>query len=211
MAYADHSQASSRTTALVIVILVHIVLGYAFFRGLDMNVVKKVAEQVNVFNVKDPPKPKPPPPKPKDAPPPPPKSVVTPPQAIKAPVITNNTPPPPPAPPPPVIVTPAPPPPPVKASRAVPRGAPGTWVTTDDYPSKALAAEAQGTTGFKLDIGPDGRVINCTVTSSSGNADLDATTCRLLPRRARFKPAVGGDGQPMGDTYSSRVVWRMPQ
>ena len=216
MAYADHSQTSSRTISLVIVALIHALLGYAFVTGLGMKYVKKAAEQLNVIDVKEEPpppdEPPPPPPKPTDVPPPP---VVAPPAIVQtvtaAPVIQTA-----PVAPPPVFVTqapppPPPPPPPRAVQKAQPKGAPGSWVTSDDYPARALREERQGSTGFRLDIGPDGRVTNCTVTSSSGSPDLDAEACRLLPRRARFKPAVGSDGQPMADTFSSRVKWVIPE
>lgn len=209
MAYADHSQASSRTTAIVFVAVIHVVLGYAFYNGLNVKTVSQIIETVDVFNVKKPPPPPPPPKKPAAVKPPPIKPVVVPPptvkvtQPVEAPVV--------PKPAPPAVVVPAPPAPPaVKASRAIPRGSPGSWVTSDDYPSAAYARQAQGTTGFRLEVGPDGRVTSCSVTSSSGNPDLDATTCRLLPKRARFKPAIGSDGQPTSDTYSNRVRWQMP-
>lgn len=216
MAYADHSQTSSRTVSFVIVALIHAVLGYAFVTGLGMKYVKKAAEQLNVIDVKEEPppppdEPPPPPPKPQDLPPPPP--VVAPPSIVKtitaAPPISAV-----PVAPPPVFTTPAPPPPPPppgKAERASPKGRPGEWVTTDDYPARALREERQGVTGFRLDVGADGKVTNCTVTSSSGSPELDETACRLLARRARFKPAVGTDGQPLADTYTSRIVWRIPQ
>ncbi|MAP44848.1 MAG: energy transducer TonB, partial [Sphingobium sp.] len=112
------------------------------------------------------------------------------------------------APPPP---PPAPPPPPVAASRAKPRGNPGGWLTDADYPSRAQREERSGTAGFRLDIGPDGRVTNCTITSSTGHPDLDEATCRLLPRRARFTPAKGSDGNEMPDTYTGRITWRLPE
>lgn len=214
MAYADHSETSSRTVSFVIVALIHAVLGYAFVTGLGMKYVKKAAEQLNVIDVKEEPpppdEPPPPPPKPADVPPPP---VVAPPAVVKtitaAPTISTV----PVAPPAPVFTTvaPPPPPPPSVAVRAAAKGRPGEWVTTDDYPARALREERQGTTGFRLTIGPDGSVTSCTVTSSSGSSDLDETACRLLPRRARFKPATGTDGQPMADTYSSRIVWRIPE
>ncbi|MEO8723725.1 MAG: energy transducer TonB [Sphingobium sp.] len=213
MAYADHSETSSRTVSLVIVALIHVVLGYAFVTGLGMKYVKKAAEQLNVIDVKEEPpppdEPPPPPPKPTDVPPPP---VITPPPAVvfQAPPV-NVAPP-----PPPVFVTqapppPAPPPPPGKATRAAPKSNPGTWFSDDDYPQRAQREGAHGTTGFRLDVGPDGRVTGCTVTSSSGNSELDETTCRLAPRRARFKPAMGTDKQPMSDSYSGRVTWKIPE
>ncbi len=219
MAYADHSETSSRTVSIVIVALIHAVLGYAFVTGLGMKYVKKAAEQLNVIDVKEEPPPPdepppPPPPKPTDVPPPP---VVAPPAIVQtpaqAPAITTA----PVAPPLPVLPpTPAPPPPPPPAppraaEKASPRGNPASWVTSDDYPSRALREEREGTVGFRLDIGGDGRVTGCTVTSSSGHADLDSEACRLLERRARFKPAKDGSGNPMTDSYSSRFVWRIPK
>ena len=57
MAYADHSEASSRTISIVIVALIHVVLGYAFVTGLGMKYVKKAAEQLNVIGVKEEPPP----------------------------------------------------------------------------------------------------------------------------------------------------------
>lgn len=53
MAYADHSQGSSRTVSIIIVALIHAVLGYAFVSGLGMKYVKKAAEQLNVVDVKE--------------------------------------------------------------------------------------------------------------------------------------------------------------
>jgi len=219
MAYADHSETSSRTVSIVIVALIHAVLGYAFVTGLGMKYVKKAAEQLNVIDVKEEPPPPdepppPPPPKPTDVPPPP---VVAPPAIVQtpapAPAITTA----PVAPPMPVLPpTPAPPPPPppapkVAAQKAQPRGNPGSWVTSDDYPSRALREERAGAVGFRLDIGPDGKVTNCTVTSSSGHADLDSEACRLLTRRGRFKPAMDSSGNPVNDSYSSRFVWVIPK
>jgi protein TonB len=80
----------------------------------------------------------------------------------------------------------------------------------DDYPAAALRSEESGTTGYRLEIGANGRVTTCSVTSSSGSSSLDATTCRLLKQRARFSPATDSNGQPTADTYSGRITWRLP-
>ena len=53
------------------------------------------------------------------------------------------------------------------------RGNPMLWVTTDDYPSRALREEREGVTAVAWDVTADGRVENCRVTSSSGSPDLD--------------------------------------
>lgn len=215
MAYADHSETSSRTISIIIVALIHAVLGYAFVTGLGMKYVKKAAEQLNVIDVKEEPpppdEPPPPPPKPADVPPPP---VVAPPPIVQtpvvAPVIDTS---PKPVPLPPVLPpTPAPPPaPPRPAQNATPRGNPGSWVTSDDYPSRALREERSGTVGVRIAVGADGRPDNCTVTSSSGYEDLDSEACRLLMRRARFKPAENSAGERIADTWASRFVWRIPK
>lgn len=213
MAYADHSQTSSRTVALVIVALIHVLLGYAFVTGLGMKYVKKAAEQLNVIDIKEPPPPEelpPPPPKPENIPPPP---VVAPPPLVRTPsppppvVTVPNAPPPPPV----IIPTPAPPPappaPPRVAKPASPRNS--GWVDQSDYPSRALREEREGSTGFRLTIDEGGRVSNCVVTSSSGHADLDEAACNLITRRARFRPAEDANGNKISSSFSSRVVWRI--
>lgn len=93
---------------------------------------------------------------------------------------------------------------------AAPRGNPGTWVTQDDYPSRMIRRGIEGTTGFRLTIDARGRVTDCTVTSSSGSADLDKAACTSLSRRARFEAARDGNGDAISGTYSSRIVWRLP-
>ncbi|MEZ5655953.1 MAG: energy transducer TonB [Sphingobium sp.] len=212
MAYADHSEASSRTISIVIVALIHAVLGYAFVTGLGMKYVKKAAEQLNVIDVKEEPpppdEPPPPPPKPAEVPPPP---VVAPPPIVKTPVVApviDTAPKPLPLPP---VLPPTPAPPPRPATKATPRGNPGNWVTSDDYPSRALREERQGTVGVRLAVGTNGRPTDCSIVSSSGHADLDAEACRLLMRRARFRAAEGSDGNAMTDSWSSRFVWRIPE
>lgn len=110
----------------------------------------------------------------------------------------------PPAPPAP----PGPPPPPGK--RPTPSGSPQSWVLNDDYPKAALRARMEGTTGFALQIDAEGRVTGCTVTSSSGHALLDDTTCSLLTARARFTPAENAQGVKIASEWRSRFRWELP-
>jgi protein TonB len=199
MSYADQSQSSRRVVAIGIVALLHAALGYAFVTGLAYNVVKKVAQDLKTFDVEEEPPPM-------VAPPP----IVQAPTIVAPPIQTVRE-----APPPVITPTapPAPPPPPKPklASPATPRGNPGTWVTTDDYPSRALREEREGVTGIAFDIGADGRVSNCRVTSSSGSPDLDDATCKNFVRRARYKPAQDDAGNPLQTTGSQRVRWQMPK
>jgi protein TonB len=85
-----------------------------------------------------------------------------------------------------------------------------SYISDDDYPQDAIRNEQQGTTRFRLDIGPDGRVTNCTVTGSSGSSSLDNATCRILRSRARFTPATDSSGNKTGDTVSQSIRWVLP-
>jgi len=84
-------------------------------------------------------------------------------------------------------------------------------ISDADYPPSAIRAGAQGVVGFALDIGPDGRVTNCTIVSSSGAAMLDAQTCRIMSARAQFVPAHDREGRPIADRVHSRIRWVLPQ
>ncbi|MFC3174891.1 energy transducer TonB [Novosphingobium bradum] len=214
MAYADQSMSGNKITALIIVALIHVAVGYALVTGLAYSAAKQILKKVTTVDIKEPEKPKePPPPPPKVVAPPP--VVVPPPKvnvAVSAPVIETVSTPPPPAPPPPVYVAPAAPPPPrFTPTGAVPKGNPGNWATPNDYPSRALREEREGVTGFRVSVGPDGRVTDCQITSSSGSPDLDQTACEKIRQRARFNPAKDGEGNPTSGSYSNRVRWVIPK
>jgi protein TonB len=99
----------------------------------------------------------------------------------------------------------------VKVEPARARANLASYVSDADYPPSAIRAEEQGTTGFRLEIGPNGRVTECTVTSSSGSSALDQATCRLMRSRAKFTPARDSSGNPTGDTTSARITWKLPE
>ena len=223
MAYADQKMSSSRIVALIIVALIHAVLGYAFVTGLAFQYVKKATEKLNTFDVEEPPPPPdevPPPPPPPDQPmqPPP---VVTPPPIVQlntpAPTMQTVDTPPPAAPPVPIAAPPAappappPPPPPRISQQAKARGNPGQYFNRDSYPPAALREGAQGRVVARLTVGTDGRVSQCTVSSSSGNSDLDDTTCRIARARVRYEPAKDDAGNPIQSTVSLGITWRLEE
>lgn len=78
-----------------------------------------------------------------------------------------------------------------------------------DYPPSALREREQGRPGFRLTVGPDGRVTGCVILVSSGSPALDSTTCRVLRSRARFTPAVDSNGRPVEDLYWGAIAWRI--
>lgn len=76
-----------------------------------------------------------------------------------------------------------------------------------DYPDAAGDAGAEGTVVIRLDVGADGRASGCRVTTSSGNADLDATTCRLAEQRFRYEPARNARGEAVADVAGWSQDW----
>ena len=84
-------------------------------------------------------------------------------------------------------------------------------VSDADYPLSAIRAGEQGIVGFELDVGADGRVTACRVTSSSGSATLDSTTCRIMIERAHFTPAHDRRGRPTTERVHNRMRWVLPQ
>lgn len=214
MAYADQQMSGNKIAAFIIVAILHVILGYALVTGLAYDVVKKAVQRVTTVDIKEEVKKEElPPPKKLDLPPPPPAIAPPPKMTITAPVqtITTVTEAPP---PPPVIVPPppsAPPPPRFSPTKATPRGNPGSWANSNDYPSRALREEREGVTRFRVTVGADGRITGCSVTGSSGHPDLDEATCSLVSRRGRFNPAKDGEGQPTTDSWSSAVRWQIPK
>jgi protein TonB len=80
----------------------------------------------------------------------------------------------------------------------------------DDYPPRAFNARATGVVHLRFTVTPRGRVENCIVTRSSGHRDLDTTTCRLIERRFRYRPARDGSGRPVEQSVTSSFDWTIP-
>ena len=214
MAYADQKMSGNRLTALIVVAILHIIVGYALVTGLAYSAFQKVKERVETFDVKEEKPPEEPPPPPPDQPLPPPPIVAPPPMlniTREAPPIQTVTTPPPPA---PVFTTaaPAPPPPPVASkARAARSKGQNSWAARiqDNYPSAALRKEIEGTVGVRVTVGPDGRVSGCTVSGSSGSGDLDSAACDGMTRYARFEPALDAGGSPTTGSFSTRIVYKI--
>lgn len=216
MSYADQEMSGNRIAAFVVVALLHLALGYALVTGLAYEGMKQIAKKLTTVEIKKEEK------KEEKKPPPPPKKVAPPPIVAPPPKVNINVAPPaietvreaPPAPPVIQIAPPAPaapPPPRVQPKNPTARGNQANWVTTNDYPSRALREEREGVTGYRLSVGADGRATDCQITSSSGSSDLDEVTCTNLMRRSRFNPATDGEGQPTSGSFSGRVRWVIPK
>jgi protein TonB len=207
---------------LIVVIVMHVVLGYALVSGLARRVVEvalKPVETKIIEEVKPPPPPPPEnlPPPPKNLPPPP--AFVPPPevqvaqQPTNAPTITTTNVAPPPqevriAPAPPAPAPPAPP-------RAAARPAIGNVQScAPSYPAAATRAEATGTTRVRFTVDASGKLDKAEVVKSAGPSRehrlLDRTAVDALSACA-FKPGVDENGKPVGGAFEVDYVWKLEQ
>lgn len=84
------------------------------------------------------------------------------------------------------------------------------WFTADDYPLAAIRRHTEGAVGFRLTIDAQGMVSGCVVESSSGDPDLDRTTCEILRSRPHYYPARDAAGRAVDGFDTGRVTWRLP-
>ncbi|MDT7934029.1 MAG: TonB family protein [Sphingomonadaceae bacterium] len=80
-------------------------------------------------------------------------------------------------------------------------------IRNSDFPRDALRAGEEGRLTTRYTVGVDGRVTECAVVRSSGSAVLDATTCRLIRERFRFRAARDAEGRPRPDTILEDHEW----
>lgn len=224
-----------RVAAAGCVLIVHGVLGYALIAGLNVAFVPMLADPLKIFDVREatppPPVQEPPARSParNGAASPPnrtavPAAIVAPRPAVRIPV------------PPPIAAAPVPGPGSASAAGAAIREGPGTGsggagagtgsggsgmgsgggtgatliggrIRDSDYPRGASKARAGGVVIVRFSVDPDGRARGCTVTTSSGNAELDATTCRLIEQRFRYAPARDGQGRPVAEVKGWKQTW----
>ncbi|WP_082697536.1 energy transducer TonB [Novosphingobium fuchskuhlense] len=91
-----------------------------------------------------------------------------------------------------------------------PKGAPGNWLTSVDYPKGALAKGANAIVRFRLMVGADGMPSQCFVQQATMSPDFIKLTCDLLMKRARFSPALDAFSKPIASFYTNAVRWLTP-
>ncbi|MEX0342448.1 MAG: energy transducer TonB [Erythrobacter sp.] len=94
---------------------------------------------------------------------------------------------------------------------AKPRNDPGAWLSNNDYRPAWIRKELTGLATFRLEIAASGRITGCSVTGTTGHGELDAATCRLVTKRARFEPGRGGNGEAVAGSYTGSVLWQLPE
>jgi protein TonB len=205
----------NRIIAIIIVALIHVALGYALVTGLAYSALKKAVERVTTVDIEEPPPEEEPPPPPPDEVKPPPPVAPPPPISINIapPPIQTITTPPPPAPIQRVVPPPAPPPappPPSKARGATPENQ-RSWQQRimDNYPRRAIDDQIEGRVGVRVQVGPNGRVASCTVSSGSGSPILDQAACADITRYGRFSPALDAAGNPTTGSWGTTIVYQL--
>jgi protein TonB len=94
---------------------------------------------------------------------------------------------------------------------AAPKNNPSRWVLDSDYRASWLRQGLSGAARFTLTIDATGKVTECTITRSTGHDVLDAATCDLVSRRARFEAARDNTGKPVGGSFTGSISWTIPE
>jgi protein TonB len=200
-----------RGVALLVVILLHVIVGYAFYSGLASRLVQTIIPPVEIAQIdkpKDIDKPPPPPPKLEEIKPyvPPPEFVDIQQQAepTNAIAVVSQT-------PQPVAAAP------VAAAPAPPAPRPGTNIKMDPkhplkigedyYPDASKRANEEGRCIVTVTVSADGRITNEAIATSSGFPRLDEA-CLKGVHGQRMIPATE-DGKPIEKTVQLPIVWKL--
>ena len=92
-----------------------------------------------------------------------------------------------------------------RATAPKPIGNPGEWISSDDYPSGLPDAGSQGIVFFRLAVDANGKVTSCHIQRNTGSDAFEHAICDLFAKRARFKPALDKQGNPMASYWRSEV------
>ena len=82
----------------------------------------------------------------------------------------------------------------------------GRFKTRDLRAAEAVIGPG-GIVGVRYTVETDGSVTHCGIMRSSGNAVLDATTCRLIELRFRYRPWRDAAGRPVRSTVVRNQSW----
>ena len=197
-----------RGIALLVVILLHVIVGWAFYTGLASRLAQTIIPPVEIAQIdkpKDVDKPPPPPPKLEEIKPyvPPPEfvDIQAPQEQTNAIAVVTQTQQPAAAP-----VVAAPPPP--KAGTPVGQDPKHPLKIGEDYyPDASKRANEEGRCIVSITVAADGRITNEAIQTSSGFPRLDEA-CLKGVHGQRMKPATE-DGKPIEKTVSIPIVWKL--
>ncbi len=198
-----------RGLALLVVILLHVIVGYAFYSGLASRLVQTIIPPVEIAQIdkpKDVDKPPPPPPKLEEI-----KPYVPPPEFvdIQAPAEQSNA--------IAVVTQQVQAPPPVATVAAPPAPKAATGIKMDPkhplkigeeyYPDASKRANEEGRCTVQVTVAADGKITAESIQTSSGFPRLDEA-CLKGVHGQRVLPATE-DGKPVEKTVSIPIVWKL--
>jgi protein TonB len=199
-----------RGVALIVVILIHVIVGYGFYSGLASRLVQTIIPPVEIAQIdkpKDVDKPPPPPPKLEEIKPyvPPPEFVdiqqqQEPTNAIATVTAVQQAP----------VAAPvvaAPPPTPHATTNIAMDPRHPLKIGEDYYPDASKRANEEGRCIVQMTVGADGTIKNESIQTSSGFPRLDEA-CLKGVHGQRMKPATE-DGKPVEKTVSIPIVWKL--
>jgi protein TonB len=198
-----------RGAALLVVIFLHVVVGWAFYTGLASRLAQTIIPPVEIAQIdkpKDVDKPPPPPPKLEEIKPyvPPPEfvDIQAPQEQTNAIAVVTQTQPVAPAP----VVQAAPPAP--KASTSIKMDPKHPLKIGEEYyPDASKRANEEGRCTVQVTVSADGRITSETIQASSGFPRLD-DACLKGVHGQRVIPATE-DGKPVEKTVSIPIVWKL--
>jgi protein TonB len=207
--YEEPSMFSGRRgLALLVVILLHVIVGWAFYTGLASRLAQTIIPPVEIAQIdkpKDVDKPPPPPPKLEEI-----KPYVPPPEFvdIQAPQEQTNA---------IAVVTQQVQPAPAPVAAAAPPPKAGTSIKMDPkhplkigeeyYPDASKRANEEGRCIVQVTVAADGKITAETIQTSSGFPRLDEA-CLKGVHGQRVIPATE-DGKPVEKTVSIPIVWKL--
>lgn len=224
--YADQQRKPGKhLVGIGIVVLMHILLGWALVSGLAQKVVEVIKNPIETKIIEEV---KPPPPPPENLPPPPPKlappppSFVPPPEVVVAPpptpapaITVQTTTPPPPT---PVTIAPAPapaaPPAPAAAAPVAARPAIGNvGECRPEYPAAALRAEITNvSTTIRFNVDAGGKLSGAEIIKSAGSSrdhkQMDRAVLAALSG-CKFQAGRDANGQPVGASFDVIYDWKI--
>ncbi len=93
------------------------------------------------------------------------------------------------------------------SKRPVPIVSPDKWLKSADYPKGPLAIGASAIVHFRIMVSADGLPTKCAIQQATLSPEFTKLTCDLLIQRARFNPALDGEGKPVASFYTNWVRW----
>lgn len=93
--------------------------------------------------------------------------------------------------------------------KAKPKGNPGEWVTSRDYPSEMWMMGKRAIVQFRLNIDATGKPSACNIQQSTRPKAFDDAVCKALMRNAKFEPALDADGSPIASYWLNSVTFHM--